>query len=95
MKVSSQTSINDPELRRILREYASQLNGLSEGKLAATYNAQTAAPTTGTYAQGDFIRNSAPTEAGSAGSKFVVFGYVCVSSGTPGTWREVRVLTGN
>lgn len=95
MKVSSQTSINDPELRRILREYASQLNGLSEGKLAATYNAQTAAPTTGTYAQGDFIKNSAPAEAGSAGSKFVIVGWICSVAGTPGTWLECRYLTGN
>ena len=72
-----------------------QVNGLSEGSMQAHYNAYTAAPTTGTYAQGDFIKNSAPAEAGSVSSKYVILGWVCTVSGTPGTWLECRVLTGN
>ena len=39
----------------------------------------TAAPTTGTWKLGDIVYNSAP----SAGS---VFGWVCITAGTPGTW---------
>lgn len=76
-------------------EISSQLNALTEGHVSAVTNAYTAAPTTGTYSQGDFIRHSAPVEAGTAGSKYVIVGYVCTVSGTPGTWVQCRYLTGN
>lgn len=79
----------------IMRLLQNQINALSEGVLVAHYSATTAAPTTGTYAQGDFIRNSAPTESGTAGSKYVIHGWQCVASGTPGTWVQCRFLTGN
>lgn len=72
-----------------------KVNGLAEGRVYATHNAYTAAPTTGTYAQGDFVKNSTPSEAGSASSKYVIIGWICTVSGTPGTWLECRVLTGN
>ncbi len=78
-----------------LVKIAQQVNGISEGTNAAFHNAQTSAPTTGTYAQGDFIRNSTPSEAGTAPNKYVVLGWVCSVSGTPGTWLQCRVLTGN
>lgn len=83
------------KLTQILRDIAKQVNNLSEGYVGAVTNASTAAPTTGTYQQGDFIRNSAPAEAGSAGSKYVVTGWICSASGTPGTWLQCRSLTGN
>jgi hypothetical protein len=83
------------QLTKLFREFASQLNSLSEGKIQAVTNSGTAAPTAGTYAQGDKVWHSAPVEAGSAGNKYVVIGYVCVAAGTPGTWLPMRVLTGN
>lgn len=83
------------QLDSLYRQTATQLNQLSEGQVTATYNAATSAPTTGTYKQGDFIRNSEPTELGSAGSKYVVLGFICVASGEPGTWVQARALTGN
>lgn len=96
MKLNTSPRIgNDPNLNREMREHATQVNGLSEGRLAAVYNASTAAPTTGLHALGDFVRNSAPSEAGGAGSKYVIFGWVCSASGEPGTWLECRFLTGN
>lgn len=55
----------------------------------------TAAPTTGAWSQGDKCRNNAPTELGIATQKYVITGFVCVASGTPGTWVQMRVLTGN
>jgi hypothetical protein len=64
------------------------------GRLAA-YNSATAAPTGNTWAAGDIVRNSAPAEAGVALSKYVVIGWICSVSGTPGTWLEMRTLTGN
>ncbi|WP_367645853.1 right-handed parallel beta-helix repeat-containing protein [Paenarthrobacter ureafaciens] len=40
----------------------------------------TAAPTVGTYSVGDIIWNSAPAASGT-------MGWVCVTAGTPGTWK--------
>jgi hypothetical protein len=73
-----------------------QLNQLSEGQVVAATNAATAAPTGSAvnYNQGDFIRNSTPVVAGTAGSRYVVMGWVCVAAGAPGTWAESRTLTG-
>lgn len=82
-------------LTQWLRNAAYQCNLLADGALAAITNARTSAPTTGSWQQGDFVRNSAPVEAGVALSKYVIFGWVAVSSGTPGTWLECRFLTGN
>lgn len=63
--------------------------------MVATYNATTAAPATGSWARGDFIPNSAPAELGAALSKYVIRGWICTASGTPGTWVQCRYLTGN
>jgi hypothetical protein len=71
-----------------------KVNGLASGSYNAVDNALTAAPTTGTWAQGDFIRNSSPSVAGVALSQYVVYGWLCVSGGTPGTWVQCRFLTG-
>ena len=82
-------------LGELFRDLTHRVELLARGSLAGTRNAATAAPTTGTWAQGDFVRHSAPVEAGVAGSKYVVLGWVCVAGGTPGTWLATRVLTGN
>lgn len=82
-------------LQQLFRQTNQQVNLVSEGRLIGITNAMTAAPTTGTWALGDFVRNSAPAEAGTAGSKYVIFGWVCVTAGTPGTWVSTRFLTGN
>lgn len=96
MKVSTTLRANvDAELARILRDMARQINSLSEGSIAARYNAAAAAPTTGTWAKGDTLTNSNPAELGTALSKYVVTGFLCVASGTPGTWVQTRSLTGN
>lgn len=86
---------NDPILQRELREHATQINLLSEGRIAGWYTAVTAAPTSGTWLQGDSVKNSAPTELGVAASKYVIEGWICVASGAPGTWVQKRCLTGN
>jgi hypothetical protein len=70
------------------------VNNIAEGRLSARY-ADTAAPTTRKWAQGDFVTNSAPVEAGSGGSKYIITGWICVTAGEPGTWKACRVLTGN
>ena len=92
---------SDAYLRRLvlalterLREAGNKVNALAEGRISAREGTATAAPTGGDWAQGDFVTNSAPSELGSAGSKYVVLGWVCVASGSPGTWKECRTLTG-
>lgn len=79
----------------ILRDIETQVNNLSEGFITANYTALTAAPTTGSWNKGDFIKNSNPSESGSAGSKYIVYGWECTVAGSPGTWLPVRTLTGN
>lgn len=84
-------------LTEMVRQIEDAINRLSEGRIYQNYNAATAAPTgdAQAYQIGDFVRNLTPTPAGSPGSEYVVYGFLCVGAGTPGTWREVRVLTGN
>lgn len=72
---------------------ANQVNALSEGRLVANHNAATAAPTTGVYAVGDIVRNSAPTELGAVSSKYVIYGWMCTVA--PLTFVQMRFLTGN
>jgi hypothetical protein len=82
-------------LNQYLNRIARQINGTSEGSISAHHGASTAAPTTGTWAVGDFVLNATPAEAGAGGSKYVIHGWRCTASGTPGTWLELRCLTGN
>lgn len=83
----------------LLRDFATQLNLLSEGFVRAATNAATSIPTSGSYAQGDFVRKSNLAEAGSAGSKYVVTGWLRLTNGSAHVlntdWVEARVLTGN
>ena len=46
----------------------------------AIYNTTTAAPTTGTWKQGDKVILALPSASG-------YLGYVCTTAGTPGTWK--------
>ena len=93
---------NDPylknlnaRLQELFREIANLLNESAAWSITGSVNAYTAAPTTGTWYVGDVVRKSNPVEAGSASSKYVIIGYICTVSGTPGTWLEMRTLTGN
>ena len=96
MKLNTTSRANvDPDTSLWNKQIAQQVNALSEGRLSATYNAYTAAPTTGTWAKGDYIKNSNPAEAGAVSSKYVILGWVCTVAGTPGTWLQCRALTGN
>ena len=82
-------------LSRIFRNTAQKVNALADGRIAGNDFVAAAIPTTGTFRQGDFIKNSVPVEAGTAGSKYVLLGWICTVSGTPGTLLPVRTLTGN
>jgi len=45
----------------------------------------TAAPTSGTYEQGDIVYSSAPAAGG-------YIGWVCTTGGTPGTWKQFGAI---
>ena len=83
------------KLTDLFRATNVQVNQLTEGTVSAVHSAATAAPTSGSYSVGDFVRNSAPSELGTAGSKYVVMGFLCTVGGTPGTFVPCRALTGN
>jgi hypothetical protein len=85
---------NAQTFSKLLQEIQNQLNSLSEARLAASYNATTAAPTTGDYAVGDIVRNSSPSQLGSAGSQYILLGWLCTNT-DPLTFKELRCLTGN
>jgi hypothetical protein len=90
---------NDPQglaaaVKNLFRRTATSVNALIEGRLSAV-DSFAAAPTAGTWAKGDFVRNANPSELGAVSSKYVLHGWVCITAGTPGTWRECRFLTGN
>jgi len=52
-------------------------------------------PTTGTHNVGDRVENRLPAVLGTAGSQFIVQGWVCTVAGTPGTWVPQRTMTGS
>ena len=79
------------KLQDIIRAICGQVNSLSEGRLAARYNAQASVPggTSASYAVGDFVPDSNCTVTNGT----VRLGWVCVAPGTPGTFQEARVVT--
>lgn len=68
----------------LLREIETQVNLLSEGRLQGRHYTATAAPSAGDFARGDIVWNSAPSAGG-------VLCWVCVTAGSPGTFKTVAV----
>lgn len=82
-----------PATQRDYDRIALAIKQVTEGRLTGAL-ALDAVPTGGTWAQGDIVRNSNPTEVtSSAGANYVIFGWICTVAGSPGTWEEMRVLT--
>lgn len=79
----------------ILRQIEVQVNSLSEGRISSNYNAYSDSPDSGSHQRGDFVKNSNIVELGDAPNKYIIYGWICTSSGTPGTWRECRFTIGN
>ena len=65
---------------QIISKIEQAFNTLQSGALAGRYYAS-AAPTTGTWAQGDIVWNSAVNMSGDP------IGWVCTTAGSPGTWK--------
>lgn len=60
------------------------LDTVISGGSSLKFSGASQPPTSGSYNEGDFIRNVLPKPGG-------YFGWVCVSSGKPGKWRGVKV----
>lgn len=61
-------------------------SGLNRNENNVISNRRTSAPTTGSWNVGDIIYNSAPAAGGS-------IGWICVATGTPGTWKEFGLIS--
>lgn len=94
----------DPEQQRrrlydLIRRVNENVNALTEGSVSALYAARDAYPTSGTWAKGDYVHNSNPTELGGGGSKYIVYGWKRLTSGSGNVlntdWFQDRRLTGN
>lgn len=70
-----------------------QCNGTTMRNSSIVYSPS--APTWGKYRKRDIALNIYATENGTPGSKYINLGWFCTASGEPGTWKEIRVLTGN
>lgn len=82
---------------KYLRPVSQQMNRLSAGSINSSTTAASSPPAAGSvtlYAAGDYIRNTAPSVLGSAGSQYVIKGWICVAGGQPGTWVQDRGYTG-
>lgn len=94
MKLATSKSLpqeyNRGFIARLLQQIDDQVNNLTDGKVNAVTNSYTAAPTGGTHAVGDFVRNTNTVEIGTAPSAYVILGWICTVAGTPGTFTEVR-----
>jgi hypothetical protein len=86
-------------LAEIMRAICLQVNTLSEGRIAARYQAQASVPSSVAAAVSDVIWDSnatvRPSVAPGVAASYVRIGWVCtVESPTNATWQEMRVLTG-
>jgi hypothetical protein len=91
----------DPNpIRDIILALCSQLDNLSEGRGAAVYNASSVTPSgsVAAYATGDEVAEPNPTVQASLAPglpiQYVRYGRVWTTSGSPGTFQELRVPIG-
>lgn len=88
---SSDPAAQTAQLQTLLRQFAQQVNNLTNGKASAITNASTVAPADGTGNPGDFVAKQGAVASGPVGAQYVVIGWRCVATGsTPATqWVEV------
>lgn len=89
-----------PAINEIFRAIFTQTDSLSEGRIAARYQAQSSVPNGSVvaYTKGDIVWDSNPTVRGSVApglaASYVRVGWICTADGSPGTFQEMRLLTG-
>jgi hypothetical protein len=75
------------------QRYSNKFQSLELAGKVQTY--APAAPSSGTWTQGAIVYNTTPVEAGTPGSKYIQYAWICVASGSPGQWLSLRALDGN
>ena len=77
----------------IITQLTTQVNNVSEGRLAGRYYNVTVSPnsTAVAGAVGDFASNANITVIGATPNRYVIPGWVCNVAGTPGTWQPLQV----
>jgi hypothetical protein len=70
---------------KIIEPLVRQVDDLSEGRKSAYHGEVSAAPTIGEHVRGDWVKNSLPDASG-------YFGWICIASGTPGTWKGFGLI---
>lgn len=86
------------ELANVFNHYAALLTAVHDGRIDGYLSAATVpsiALASMVFQTGDFVRNDTPVETGTAGSKYVILGWSCISAGTAGQWVQCRCFTGN
>ena len=83
---SGRTSGNNPDRVTSLRRLRLNKNDAKSGRNGIQVISGSAAPTSGTWNQGDTVLNSG------AGASGAPFGWACIAAGTPGTWQELRCV---
>lgn len=80
---------------RVKQSGASYLHRIRKSRVDNLTTA-TSRPTFDTWARGDFVDNTAPSEKGTAGARYVVRGWLCTVSGygAVAKWVECRSSTG-
>ncbi len=76
-------------LYELFRQILTMVGAISDGR-AIGFTSMDTAPTSGAWYQGDQIKNAKPTVQNGG---FIVLGWVCVESGEPGVWKEIRCQT--
>ncbi len=74
------TEYNRARFVDLLSALVRQVDDLSEGRASAYHGVMDAPPTSGDWVRGDWVKNRLPSATG-------MFGWICVDSGTPGTWK--------
>lgn len=95
--VQLQPDYNQPSFTRIFTALDKKVNGLAEGLINESHNATTSMPSgyaIGTYAVGDFVKNSNPSKTSAtaflSGTTYVVPGWMCVNASTSVGFIEIR-----
>jgi len=80
----------------ILAGIDNKVNTLAEGRLQGRHYTGTETPSSSAIpaAVGDIVWNSNVTVQGTVAAQYVLIGWACTASGTPGVWRDMRLLTG-
>lgn len=95
-----QSEFNRSNISDIVRAITSPLSQMLDGRIQPKATATTVPSGSAVaYTPGDIVWDSAPTVRGSVApgvaASYVRAGWICTAAGSPGTFQEIRWLTGS